>query len=146
MLPGKPNGTYDPQKVILSFGGIVITGYAKGSFIKAKRNTDTFKTVVGAAGEESWDKSADRSGEVEVTLMATSQDNDAFSAMLAADELAGTGLAPLLGKDLNGTTLFHAAFARLAKPADIERAVDQGNAVWVLRTTNLEIFVGGIVA
>lgn len=146
MLPGVPNGTYDPQKVILSFGGIVLTGYAKGSYIKAKRNTDTFTVVVGAAGEESWDKKSDRSGEVEVTLMASSQDNDALMAIYAVDELTGAGLSPLMIKELNGTTLVHAAFARLSKPADVERAVEQGNAVWLFRSTNLEINVGGILS
>lgn len=144
MLPGVPNGTYDPQKVILTFGGIIIAGFAKGSFIKAKRNSDTFKTVVGASGEESWDKSADRSGEVEVTLMATSQDNDSLMAIYASDELSGTGLAPLFIKELNGTTLLIASFARLAKPADVERGAEQGHAVWLFRSTNISIQVGGI--
>jgi Protein of unknown function (DUF3277) len=143
-LPGVPNGTYDPQKVIFIFNGVQYTGFAKGSFIVAKRAEPTFKPEVGSSGEESWTKSASRIGTVEVKMMSTSQDNASLAADYQADELDNSGLAPLEIKDLNGNMLCHAAFARITKPADMERAQEQGETPWEFASTNLDIINGGL--
>ncbi len=139
-------GTYDPKKVVCSFGGIVLTGIKDGTFIEVERHEDTFTPVVGSSGEESWTKSANRSGKITITLMSTSQDNDAMNAVLQQDELLGTGVRPFFLKELNGTTICHAPNARISKPPKIERAKEQGGTEWVIVTTNLEMQAGGIFA
>ena len=42
--------TYDPKAVILTVGGIPISGYSEGTFIDVTRNEPTWNLVVGADG------------------------------------------------------------------------------------------------
>lgn len=146
MLPGLPNGTYDPQKVIFSFNDYIVTGWAEDAMIIVRRMTDTFEPIVGASGEESWTKSADRRGEFEIELMSTSQDNFVFSSFQVADELTSAGLAPAQLKDLNGNMICHCTAGRLKRPADVERKKAQGSTKWIIATTNLEIAQGGLIS
>ncbi len=137
--------TYDPGVVVITFGPHVITGYADGSFVKASRNEDTFKTYVGADGSPSRARSRNRSGTIEVTLAQTSPSNDALASAAAADELLGTGIYPCMVKDLNGTTLVASAEAWVRKPADVEMGKEVGPRVWTLDTGAMQIFAGGTV-
>lgn len=42
---------YDPEKVILSYGGVAITGYAEGAFIEVEKNEDNVFPYVGTQGD-----------------------------------------------------------------------------------------------
>ena len=145
MLPGQSNGTWDPIKFVVTFGGYTITGWAKGSFISIKRSSDVFTPETGAAGEESWTKSANRQGEIEIKLMSTSQDCAVLSAMEVADELTSSGLQTFQAKEINGNSYAHAAQARITKPADMDRGAEQGETTFVIKTTNLDVSAGGLL-
>jgi hypothetical protein len=134
--------TYDPGRVIVSFLGINITGYAKGTFIKAERNEDTYSLMVGAGGETARSRSRNRSGKVTITLMSSSPTNDYLSAAAAADEVAGTGVGPLQIKDLNGTSLVHGANGWIVKPAPLEEGEEITNREWVIEVDELDMLVG----
>lgn len=140
-----PNSTktYDPGLVVVQFGPFLITGYADGTFVKASRNEDSFKVYVGADGTPARARSRNKSGTVEVTLAQTSPSNDAFATALAADELLGAGVYPLMVKDLNGTTLVAAAEAWVTKAADVEEGKEVGNRAWKLETGSLITWPGG---
>lgn len=135
--------TYDPGLVVIQFGPYLITGTADGTFVKASRNEDTFKTYVGADGTPARSRSRNKSGSVELTLAQTSPSNDALGAAHLADELLGAGVYPLMIKDLNGTTLVAAAEAWVTKPADVEEGKEVGNRAWKLETGSLNIWSGG---
>lgn len=138
--------TYDPKLVILALGEIVISGYADGSMIQASRDADSFTKHVGADGEVSRTRNRNRSGSVTVTLKQTSLTNDALSALLAADELLGTGVRPLTLRDMSGTTLLASDRAWIRKPADAEFARDQSDRQWVFDCATLSGVVGGVPA
>lgn len=138
--------TYDPLKNLLSFAGVLATGFAPDTFIKVERNEDAFSLVVGASGEAVRTQNRNRSGKVTVTLLAKSQTNDLWSAIAAGDELAGTGVAPFFLKELNGTTRVSAENAWLTRPAAIERAKEAGNVEWIIECENLDMFAGGLTA
>lgn len=135
--------TYDPGLVIVTFGSTIITGYADGTFVKASRNEDAFKTYVGADGTPARSRSRNRSGSIEITLSQTSPSNDALSASVLADELLGTGVSPCSIRDLNGTTLVVAPEAWVRKPADIEEGKEIGPRTWTIDTGRMEMLVGG---
>lgn len=137
--------TYDPAKILFSFGGSLITGFGPDTFITVERNEDGFTLTVGAAGEAVRTKSNNHSGKVTVTLLASSQSNDFLSAIAVADELAGTGVAPLFGKEFNGTTTFAACNAWVQKIPNIERAKEEGTVQWVFECADLEMFNGGLL-
>jgi hypothetical protein len=134
---------YDPANVVITWGNNLIQGYAKNTFIKASRSEDAFSMDVGADGEVSRARNRNRTGTVEVTLGQWSQSNDVFSAGALADELTGTGVQPLLIKDLFGTTLLEAPHAWVKKRADIEFGREQGDRVWVLDCDLLLGNIGG---
>lgn len=135
--------TYDPQKVIISVGDVTVTGFAKGTFVKVSREEDGFSKVVGADGQVSRTRNANRSGSIEITLKASAASNDLLSAYAAADELAGTGVKPVQIKDGSGTTVCSAANAWIKKIPDVERGKEETEVTWALDCDVLNISVGG---
>ena len=142
-IPTQPT-TFDPSQVIITWGAILFSGYADGSFVKVTRNSDTFKTTVGADGTVARTRSADKSGNVEIDLMQSSATNDLISAQAAADELTGAAAAPLQIKDLMGRTLVIAKLAWVRKPADVEFGKELGSRKWVFDCDRLDLsHIGG---
>lgn len=135
--------TYDPLYVLFSFYGIPITGYADGSFVKVERDNESFTKMVGAGGEVARARSRSTGGKITFTLMATSPCNDLLTAVWQADELAGTGVGPCFGKDLNGTTVIMAPYAWVSKPPAVEFAKEIGTREWVLDCASVGMYVGG---
>ncbi len=135
---------YDPKQVIVSFKGILISGYADGTFVSAERNNDSFNLTVGSDGEGVRAKSNDRSGRVTFTLLQSSVANPALSACLLLDENSdnGDGVGPLTVTDLSGTTVLFAETAWLTKPATASFAREAEDREWVLETDSLEMLVG----
>ena len=137
--------TYDPMLNVLSFAGLNITGFAPDTYISVERNEDAFTLVVGASGEATRSHNRNRSGLVTVTLMASSQSNDALSAIAVADEISGSGLSVLLLKEAHGTTLVSASNAWIKKLPVVDRAKEAGTVEWVFECEDLSIFVGGLL-
>lgn len=138
--------TYDPALHLASFAGIPFgTSFGKDAFIKASRNEDGFTLAVGVAGEAARAKNNNHSGTVEVTVMANSQICDALSAIVAADEVAGTGVAPFFLKELNGTSVLFAQDAWVKKLPDMERGKEAGEVTFVFECRDLKIFNGGLL-
>ena len=136
---------FDPAQYVLTFGGILVQGYAADTFINAARNEDSYSQKVGSQGDVTRIRSRNKSGIVTVTLMAESPTNDRFSARLVADEatLSGLPAGALMLKDLNGNTVAVAANAWLQKFADIEVAQESSNREWVIACAEILPFVGG---
>ena len=123
---------YSPKDVSVSFNGIAITGFAPDSFIRAKRNSDVLKETVGAAGELSLTKIADKTGEIEIELLQTSESNLALAALLLAQEFGG-GLIPvgeIIILDESGSipVLAHNAYLKMAPEMDL--GADQNSRTW----------------
>jgi hypothetical protein len=140
-----PVKTYDPKKIIIDWGGISFTGYAKDTFVKIGRISDQFMSEAGASGEVARALNADKRGMMEVTLIQTSVTNDALSTQLIVDENTGNGALPLLVTDLRGTTLFSARNAWIKKYAESEYGQTVAGRAWTFETDELEVFVGGVL-
>lgn len=87
MVVGGNIGTYDPLLYAMTIGSVVVTGWAEGTFVKAKRNADSFTQYVGTDGEVSDARQHNHTGEISFVLKTTSPCNDLLSELLAADEL-----------------------------------------------------------
>ncbi len=136
---------YDPGKIVVTFGGILIRGYAEGTFVTAERAEDGFELSVGAGGDVTRVRNRNRSGSVTLTLQAESPTNDLLSAMATADELSGTGTGALMIKDLNGTTLARAESAWIRKFANVEYSDTGSTREWAIDCAELELLVGGAI-
>lgn len=135
--------TYSPKDVILTVGGNPIGGYADGTFIKVTQVEDSFTQVVGADGQVSRTKSANRAVAIELTLKQTSPSNDVLSALHRADQIANAGTVPVQVKDLSGTTLCSAAEGWIKRLPDVEFGKDMSDRTWMLDTGPAQLNIGG---
>lgn len=138
-------GTYDPKKYLMSWGPVLFSGFADGTFINAARNNQSVNLAVGSTGDAARAISNDKSGIVTATLLQTARVNNALSALEKIDQASGDGIFPLLIKDLGGLDIVKAANMWIQKLADMNRGreIGDGNVVWVLETDNLDILQGG---
>lgn len=97
--------TYDPKKVIVTFGGVPLSGFTDGTFVQIDPNTEGWTKSVGADGEVVRSFSNDNTHTVQITLQQTSASNDYLSTIHNTDKMTGNGVLPLTITDLNGTTL-----------------------------------------
>jgi hypothetical protein len=135
--------TYDPKQVHVIIGGAPIGGFVDGTFIDVNFDEEQFKKVVGADGLVSRAKTNNHSGQIAITLQATSSSNDVLSLIWNADRRASAGVVPVLVKDSSGRTLFAAAHAWIQKHPDASFSKDIGERKWVFDCDELEVFAGG---
>jgi hypothetical protein len=135
--------TYDPKKVIVTFGPLIMTGYAEGTFITISRNGDLFESVRGSDGGV--DRVNKNAGDftVTLTLKQTSLSNDGLSLAVETDLRTNAGVLPLVVKDLRGTSLFVAGQAWIAKDPDDENSDSLSSREWRFSTGVATKFTGG---
>ena len=95
--------TYDPKKVKVLFGSLILTGVDEGTFINVETQGDGISAIVGC--DQEIVRSIDPSSvlkQVTVTLLQSSSSNAALSLIQDADNQNGAGLLPLTIKDLSG--------------------------------------------
>ena len=129
--------TYDPKLVIITLGGIPISGYAEGTFVSVKPSSDRFTRKVGADGEVARARSADHTHEITITLQQVSPSNTYLSSVLALDTLANGGVLPLQIIDLSGETLMFWDSAWIKVPPSADFAKESGDRAWVLDTAQI---------
>jgi hypothetical protein len=145
-MPADPTvRTYDPKLIVVTFGSVTITGYADGTFLTIAGNGDAFSKVRGADGGVDRVNMNQADYAVTLTLKQTSITNDQLSALHSADKLGNAGKLPLVVKDLNGTTLFSAPQAWVAKEPDPEFSAELSNREWRIDTGIASLVVGGNV-
>lgn len=135
--------TFDPKSVVVSIGGIPISGYADGTFLEVTADNQQFTKVVGADGFTTRVKSNNYGGVMTLTIAQTSPSNDALSAILNADRLANAGVVPILIKDLSGTTIIFSATGWIQQFPDVSFGNEMNNRAWVLDLAEIDIFIGG---
>ena len=134
--------TYDPNKILASFNGVPIGGYADGTFLKIEMADDSFKKTVGASGEVARTKSNDNSGTATFTLLSSSPTNDLLMAIARQDRLLNTGQGAFMVKDIGGTSLA-AGNGWIKRIPNWESGKDLSNTEWVIDIEILDMFRGG---
>ncbi len=135
--------TYAVKKIALSFNGIPLSGFMKGSFLKISHTSDAFAPEIGSDGEVARVASADESGTIVVTLQQTSDSNDVLAAALALDKLSHTGTGVVMVKDTGGRTLCNGNEAWIRKSAEVEFSDGSSGREWTIDAGILKVFVGG---
>ena len=129
--------TYAPGEMVVGFIGRLVTGFGD-EIVSCKRNSPLFTQVVGADGEVTHVKSADKTGEVSITVKQTSAANFILGSIVKADELLGGQIGPLMISDNNGH-VFWSGMGRLAGyPEEVKRGKDAGDQVWKILCSHLE--------
>lgn len=135
--------TYAADSINILFGGIKISGYADGTYISVKRSSPLYTKKIGADGTGARARQADLSGEIEITLLATSPSNDFLSAQVVLDR-NGLGVNGFQMTDkLSPNEICHADRAWVAEMPQTEKDKEVGEKKWVFHTIKLEMFHGG---
>lgn len=155
--------TYDPKEVTINWNGkSLASGLAPDSFVTVSRAEDSFSKTVGADGTVARTRIADRTGEVELTLMQNSPINAILSTLALADELSSTGdvastvtgevaegastatagiagVSNLTITDPSGGLIAQAKNAWIRKIPDQELGKEYGERTWTFDCENVEI-------
>ena len=111
---------FDSDQITALFANVLLdSGYGDGEFCRIEQTEKSFGTKVGTDGEVTRYKMKNKLTTVTFITSQTSSANAKFSAILAADENGpnGAGVAPLLVRDRQGSSLFEAQFAWITGPA-----------------------------
>lgn len=125
--------TYDPKKILVTFAGVRITGFAEDVFVSATPQADLFVSSVGTDGEVTRVAQNDPRHLVTITLAQSSPSNDYLSSKAAADAVTpnGGGVGTLQILDLIGTTILEGR-AWVQRLPDVEFGRSVGTRAWAL--------------
>lgn len=130
--------TYDPKKNIVILGVRQITGFAEDDMITIKPLGEGMQIFSGADGEVARSIDPNSTFEITVALSTASKSNDYFSALYNADRKNGSGVLPLVIKDLSGSTLFFARQAWVQNFPESKRGRKIDTQEWVLNTGQVD--------
>ncbi len=129
---------YNFKDVSVSYGGVLIDGFADGDSVVIDYNREMSTEAVGADGEGAVSKLNDDSGTITLRLLQTSKSND----FLNGHALAKTN-APLFIRDNNGASLYVAENAWIKSRPSSVFGTEVSEREWILATTKLTGTIGG---
>ncbi len=144
-MTAKLTGSYDPAQVIVTVGGVILSGFRDGDSIIARRAEDMYFTRVGTDGGVARARNANKMGEFEFKLLQTSPANDLLSALLATDDLTNDGLIviPIGVVDGSGRSLAAATQCWIKSIPEAIFGKEVSERTWVFSAADLKIFHGG---
>lgn len=134
--------TFDPKQVVVTWGGIIFTDFADGSFIEITQE-DNFESVEGSDGSENRVNKNKNGADCTMTIQQQSVTNDALSTAFLIDKNTNAGTKPFTIKDLHGTSLYFSPMAYIKKLPDVTDSNSVENRQWMFRLTQLVAYTGG---
>ena len=136
---------YRADQITASLANIILRGYADGEFVRIEQEADAFGDTVGTDGEVTRWMSKDPRSTITVILMASSDANDALSALheLDINQPGGAGVGVFQCRDNNGRSIYRAGSCWIAKAPNISYAREVPTREWKLRGVTDRNFVGG---
>lgn len=135
---------YSFKDVICLVAGIPITGFAKANdCIIVKRRSPVGNLTVGADGKGTFAKSADKSYEITLKLMDTSNSNAVLQEILSTSDYIGTVIFPVQIQNLNGLDRTSCDGAMISMQPDLTQGEDTNVREWVMVTNSADVYVGG---
>jgi len=128
---------YDPKEVLITFGEILLEGYADDTFVRIDPNADNAQLFMGVDGQGTRGIINDKSATISFILAASSKSNPLLSALAKLDRATGAGVRPLLVKDKSGTSLFVAPTAWIQREPTREYGAMPGTREWTIVTDEL---------
>lgn len=135
--------TFDPKSVVITIGGVPMSGFADGTFLEITSDTQQFTKVVGADGYTTRVKSNNYGGVMTLTLSQSSPSNDVLSGFLALDRTANAGVVPILIKDMSGSTIIFSGTGWIQQFPDVTFGNEINNRAWALDLADIDILIGG---
>jgi hypothetical protein len=138
-------GSYDPAQVIVTVGGVILSGFSDGDSISCRRAEDNYFTRVGTDGGVARARNSNKMGEFEFRLLQTSTVNDLLSGLIATNDLTNDGLAvvPIGVVDGSGRSLAAATQCWIKTLPELILGKEVSERIWVFNAADLRIFYGG---
>ena len=144
MPAGDYQGTYAAEKVVITVGGVILTGTTDGDFVTAKYDEDRYTAKAGADGEVGRSKTASRMGTIEIVLSSSSKSNDALSALFNLAQIGGIdNPVPVAVADLSGRDVAFCSNGWLKTTPDMVKGKEIGDRTWVFQCADLTLNFGG---
>jgi hypothetical protein len=136
---------YDPDQHDCLFALVPMSGYAEDAMVTIEEDEDAFTIKKGVDGAISRSKNLGQTALVTVHLMSTSKSNATLSGLHEQDRLqpGGAGVAPILIRDRNGTSVFSSDKAWIEKRPTVTRGKEATPREWKIRVINYAFFEGG---
>jgi hypothetical protein len=143
-MPSKV-GSYDPSQVIVTVGGVILSGWSDGDAIIARRNEEMYFTKTGNDGTVGRARNANKSGEFEFKLLQTSEVNAQLSTLVNADDLLNDGkaLVAISVLDGSGTSLASATQCWVKQLPEMTFGKEVGERTWIFSAADMRMFIGG---
>lgn len=139
----KEFNTYDPSAIVLSFGELTISGFAKGTMVKVEYNSVAYKHEKGGQGDGVRTLMLDDSAKITFTLNGTAACNSKLSKIARSDRKKGDGVRSVELKDTKGETDWHGENSWIENMAGAEFADDHTPREWVIFIDSADGFTGG---
>lgn len=138
-------GSYDPAQVIVTVGGVILSGFSDGDSITARRAEDNYFTRVGTDGGVARARNSNKLGEFEFRLLQTSEANDLLSALVATNDLVNDGLAVVAISVLDGSgrSLAAATQCWIKTLPEFIMGKEVSERIWIFDAADLKIYYGG---
>ena len=139
--------TYDPTKMTVIVGGVIVTGFADGDFVTAKRDEDLYTKKVGAGGHVARTKSGNKSGTIEITLLQSSPAVNELAALVALDNFLFDGdvLIPIsILSPGDNAELVVSTQSWLKTPPEMTYGKEAGERKFVFDCADLKLSLGGV--
>lgn len=124
---------YNPSKILVSWGEVVLGGYAADDIVTIAFDEDAVTKTVGSQGEVVWTVNQNRGGSAKIQTLQGSPINAALSAACASvgDRKRGLIIKPFQVTDLNGTAFALGPKAIVKKMPDIARSKAHKPVEWM---------------
>lgn len=144
MPAGDYQGTYAAEKVVVTVGGVIVTGWGDGDYITAKYDEDRYMAKVGADGEVGRSKNASRLGTIEMVLSSSSKANDELSSLFNLGQIGGIDSpVPVAVSDLSGRDAAFCSNGWLMTTPEMVKGKEVGERTWVFQCADLTLNFGG---
>lgn len=126
--------TYNPAAIVADLSGYVIPSkdFARDRFISVRPEGPEFEKILGIRGKHTWVHNRNRSGEIKITLMQTSEANRVFSNIVQMDSVNLTGRLHFNLKDVEGSSLVAVTDCRILGIPEIVYSGDQEAREWTI--------------
>lgn len=131
--------TYNPLKVKIALGNHTVTGFAEDSFIVIEPLGDGVTSKAGCDGEIVRSVDPNNRFTVKLALLWSSPTHRFLEQMYIKDKTDGTGMFPILMKDITGQEKFVCDAAWVTKQPATTKGKEAQNKEWTLETGQAEL-------
>ena len=109
---------YDPKKVVVTWGPLILDGFAEGDMVSVAWQGDGAQATVGTGGEACTTISHDDRAEVAVSLMRTGAGQNTLAALMASYNFERGLALPFAIASVDTGEVFVAGSAVIKKPPE----------------------------